>query len=655
MSSKQEEDKNPSDLPRRLFVKRAAFGVGAAAALPIVAVGCGSSDDAAAADTTSGLPSAQAWKFGVMADTQWIATNAGDDGMNPHSCAVEIARQIQLAFINEGVKFVVQVGDLCDKGNHNPSSSSTSFTLKFADGTSYQSGSLLAEDTRALFVQGLYNAGIGFFPLRGNHDESAANAVEFQRLYPQTQNGAHNATPSDVLSLVNPDSAKQPSPTLSGKSFTLGSNFDSPSTGLKGLSYSFDFSNARFVLLDQFEPTDSTNADGASYTPLYSDGSTHTDGSTHMNQVSAPWSATATADTTSTGYNRSMKTQQSWIDKKLAGKPSGGHAFVFSHKGLMTQNHRDVLFGPYPTEVFSPGQDAFIKSLSANKAPILFCGHDHMHDRSLVASTDGTASVMQVVGVSASNKFYIPTNDASGTSRLSNDQVYCGGTRQTELAQELNTIGYYIVTVDGSAVTVDFYSAPVYPTYSGGEYLISTVPTLNFTRRERFGYGLNGKSFAISQGASYSSVADTGPNGTRMTILAGSYGNQATDMNQRPFKTQVTTSWLTASNTVGDALLLQGLDYTLGSEQTDPYALSLSFDPTKVTSDQIKNGSVTLVTRDSSGKWVKAVNANSSGSGKFVSGAWNASYPLGTWGLDSGTNTVWAVINHCGHFAVATL
>ena len=115
---------------------------------PIIAVGCGSSDDAAAADTASGLPSAQAWKFGVMADTQWIATNAGDDGMNPHSCAVEIARQIQQAFINEGVKFVVQVGDLCDKGNHNPSSSSTSFTLKFADGTSYQSGSLLAEDTR---------------------------------------------------------------------------------------------------------------------------------------------------------------------------------------------------------------------------------------------------------------------------------------------------------------------------------------------------------------------------------------------------------------------------------------------------------------------------------------------------------------------------
>lgn len=205
-----------------------------------------------------------------------------------------------------------------------------------------------------------------------------------------------------------------------------------------------------------------------------------------------------------------------------------------------------------------------------------------------------------------------------------------------------------------TSVTVDFYSAPVYPSYASGEYLISAVPTLNFTHRERFGYGLNGKSFVIAQGASYAGITDTSPNGTKMTILAGSYGNQATDMNQRPFKAQVTTSWLTAAtNTVGDALLLQGLDYALGSEQTDPYALSLSFDPAKVTSDQIKNGSVVLVARDSSGKWVKAVSAGSSG--KFVSGAWNASYPLGTWGMDSSTNTVWAVINRCGHFAVATL
>ena len=279
-----------------------------------------------------------------------------------------------------------------------------------------------------------------------------------------------------------------------------------------------------------------------------------------------------------------------------------------------------------------------------------------MHDRSLVASTDGTASVMQVVGVSASNKFYIPTNDASGTSRLSNDQVYCGGTRQTELAQELNTIGYYIVTVDGSAVTVDFYSAPVYPTYSGGEYLISTVPTLNFTRRERFGYGLNGKSFAISQGASYSSVADTGPNGTRMTILAGSYGNQATDMNQRPVQNPGHDLVADGQQHGRRRSASAGPRLHAGQRADRPLCAvaELRSDQGHERSDQERFGHAgharQLGQMGQGGQREqqrqRQVRLRRPGT---------RPYPLGTWGLDSGTNTVWAVINHCGHFAVATL
>ena len=37
----------------------------------------------------------------------------------------------------------------------------------------------------------------------------------------------------------------------------------------------------------------------------------------------------------------------------------------------------------------------------------------------------------------------------------------------------------------------------------------------------------------------------------------------------------------------------------------------------------------------------------------FVLGAWNASYGLGTFGVDPATNTAWAVVNHAGRFAVA--
>jgi len=43
---------------------------------------------------------------------------------------------------------------------------------------------------------------------------------------------------------------------------------------------------------------------------------------------------------------------------------------------------------------------------------------------------------------------------------------------------------------------------------------------------------------------------------------------------------------------------------------------------------------------------MKAANA------KFVPGPWNASYKLGTYGIDAATNTAWAVVNYNGVFAV---
>ena len=84
------------------------------------------------------------WSFGVMSDTQWIGANA--DGKNPNSVPVGIIDQIDPQLIKAGVKFVIQVGDLTDNG----------------------SSAAMAE--RAKASQTLYDAGIGFYPLRGNHE-----------------------------------------------------------------------------------------------------------------------------------------------------------------------------------------------------------------------------------------------------------------------------------------------------------------------------------------------------------------------------------------------------------------------------------------------------------------------------------------------------
>lgn len=533
-----------------------------------------------------------AFKFGVMSDTQWIGT---DDGRSPNSVPVDIIKKLNSEFINKGASFVVQVGDLCDNG-------------------SVPAG----EDTRAAFAQDLYNTGVGFFPFRGNHDSSASAASEFQRIYPQTQNGGMNATPSNVFTVSNPDSSNQPFPTSGGISFSMGSNFSSPITvtgtannSLKGLTYSFDYNNARFVMLDG--------------------------------------QAAAGTD----GVMPGIDPQQTWISNTLAGKPASGHAFVFSHKGLITENHVDVLFGTDPSKD-PAGQNAFISSLQSNGVRYFIQGHDHMHNRSIIKSPDGASSVQDVLCASDSSKFYTP-------GIPSNDQKYNSPIRQTQIAQELHTVGYYIYTVDGPRVNVDYYSAQLSnlaPNSCSGancEYLIPTTPTLNFVKAEIFGYSLNGKEFLVAQGAPYNTVIDT-YNSTTAKILSGTNGSTAVDFDGRHFTKTVDTGWTDrGSDTISDVLSLWGMN-DLYAASTDKYTLSVSYDPTVVVNtDTINKGLiVALSTKDQNGNWVNAVTQNVGGKKTFVFGPYRSTYPLGYYGVDPATHTAWAVMNTTGsgQFAV---
>jgi hypothetical protein len=157
---------------------------------------------------------ADAWRFGVMSDTQW---KANLDGENPETVAVGIINQLNSEFISHDVSFVIQVGDLTDKATDSPNGNPSNRTL----------------DTRAEAAQALYDAGIGFFPVRGNHEGSATAAMDIPVLFPQT--------------------------TGTGPNVVGAMNFSSPFPTLNGLSYSFDYNNARFVLIDQFTRTDGSN------------------------------------------------------------------------------------------------------------------------------------------------------------------------------------------------------------------------------------------------------------------------------------------------------------------------------------------------------------------------------------------------------------
>lgn len=589
--------------------------------------------------------SARAWSFGVMADTQWTLNGDVDDGYDPNSSTVYIAEQIQQAFINAGVAFVIHVGDLHDNTT------------------------VLGEDTRALYAQSLYNAGIGFFPLRGNHDDSAQIASAFQSVFPQTQNGVQNQTLKNVnvpsLELSASDQTNLGLPSTRRPAFTVGHNFSSPtlfSGALKGLTYSFDLENARFVLLDQFTPV-------------------------------GGWPSSYDMSTT-------ISAQQSWITEQLQGRHVP-HAFVFAHKGLLTCNHADVLFSKSSgTPADNPTYiDAFMASLAGNNVKYYIHGHDHMHDRSIVTDTNGQNAVHQLLCASDSSKFYVPqgANNSfpqSGTANgshptYSNDQYYdvpaFGISRRTPISQELNLrlstssnpvsrdIGFYIFTVDGPNVTVDYYAVTVPVVAASGETDLPSDPggkqSNGFTKRETFGYSLNGKEFLISSGGSYSAVNDSSPMdygfvSTSARILAGSNSNTITDANGVSLKKAVHTGWAPQDGeTISDILTLWGIG-SLGvisgnhvvpnpdPDQTDTYVLQLQFDRYAELGN-IAHGEAGLAALDQGGRWVNAVklNSGSANNPRFIDGPWKSSYGLGTYGASG--KTAWAVINYQGQFAIA--
>jgi hypothetical protein len=536
--------------------------------------------------------SADAWKFAVMGDTQWTCPT-DPAGQNPNGIPVSIINQINRRLIEHGVKFVVQVGDLTEHGND-------------AD---------IA--TRATAAQDLYKAGIGFFPMRGNHETMAkpdgSNSFgipALQSAFPQTR----------------------------GISSTFGTtNFSSPSSvsaDLDGMSYSFDYGSAggsaRFVIIDDWA-TPSKRVDAIDYR-----------------------------------YGYSIADQQAWISSRLNKSTRGTtHAFVFSHENLIGENHQDSIFTGY-TDANPDMQNAFFASLMNNDVKYYVSGHDHIHQRSIVASPDGNSRVEEIITASNSSKFYTPKS-------LADAKWYGQKSRETSLSQEMYAIGYYIFTVDGPRVTVEYYSddhgnwasdkcypegtAPQLCTVAGNQI----TPTFNFVKKETWGYSRNGKETLVPQGGSYVLTDDTskavadGESGYQRTtakILSGSNSSVKKDYNDRHLTRAVDTGWAPKDNKLlaSDIFTLWGMADP-GAGKTDVYTLSITYDPRLP--KHLGTGSFGIGTKDANGTWVNAVNNNVGGTKKFVRGPWKSSYGLGTYGVDRRTKTAWAVVNYNAGFAVA--
>ncbi len=565
---------------------------------------------------------AEPWKFGVIADTQWTI---GDDGKNPNTCAADIIRQVNRQFIAAGVKLVIHVGDMVNVG------------------------SSVNDFTRALYAQELYNAGIGFYPLRGNHEAANKNKYvgsgeDFRHAYPQIVPGpgagVNNNTPGDITTALIPandmDPAKGNPPAAKTRpdTFIIGTDFSAPeavnrTTG--GVSYSFRYNNATFVLVDQFKSPD--------YFTSYVTG------------------------------------QQPWIDKTLSGRPAQTHAFVFSHKNLLGGNHKDNLFGG-PADKEDPGDgdgidpgaklpndqgsvttvaekqaamNGFLASLQGNNVRYAISGHDHNHYLSVVTSPDRRSTVHQLILQSDSTKFYTPRTPASR-----ND---------VPIEQDLERIGYYLFTVDGPRVTIDYYADDHGNWQSDGKFpdgdgplVEGTTPAFRFVKRSTMGYSLNGREHLAARGESYAMADDTtlaaslgkGFNHTQMAILSGTNGSTAQTNYGKPMQKAVNTGWSPAEATLAsDVLTLWGMA-DQGSDHADTFVLSLTY----AGKARTKDGSFGLARRDAKGAWINAVKGNSGGKTTFVKGPWKDGYKLGTYGIDPATNTAWAVIDRDGEFTV---
>jgi hypothetical protein len=424
--------------------------------------------------------------------------------------------------------------------------------------------------------------------------------------------------------------------------YELGSDFSSPtiSTDLAGMSYSFDYGrrgdDVRFVIIDTWATPSKVdnNADGYAY-----------------------------------GYT--VNDQQTWISSRLDKKTRGTeHAFILAHQPLIAENHQDTMFSGY-TNANPDWQNAFFASLQNNGVKYYMSGHDHIHQRSIITSPDGKSQVEEIISASNSSKFYTP-------KALNNANWFGQKSRELSISQERYTVGYSIYTVDGPCVTVDYYSDnrgnwssdDCYPDGTTPQSCSTPgshiTPTFNFVKKETWGYCNNGKEFLVPQTAAYTTVEDSFE-GTTAKILDGTNKSTAVDYTLRPLTKTVDTGWIDVARRydknsdyewnhdlvlASNIFLLRGMA-DLGTEQTDTYVLSLSYDYHRLLPIQLGKGLLGLVTKDKNDHWVNAVDKNYGGTNKFVFGPYKSGYELGTYGVDLKTGTVWAVVNYAGDFAAA--
>ncbi len=146
---------------------------------------------------------------------------------------------------------------------------------------------------------------------------------------------------------------------------------------------------------------------------------------------------------------------------------------------------------------------------------------------------------------------------------------------------------------------------------------------------------------------------ETGFKGTSMSILSGIDSSIANTNYGKKISNDVNTGWATADpGLASDILSLGGMSKTLGSDKTDEYVLSMSYVPDGCQPRPHPERRLRPARQGFQGQMGERRHEEFRRHQEVRARPWNPSYKLGTYGVDTATNTAWAVINYNGDFAV---
>ncbi|MGE9291357.1 MAG: metallophosphoesterase family protein [Puniceicoccales bacterium] len=516
-----------------------------------------------------GIEGDEAVAFAVIPDTQgsW-------DGV-----PLEEVNAIASRIIEHSPEFVIHVGDVTD-GN------SSNGDVKLAQ----------LEYLKELLVEPLADEGIGFYPVRGNHDSNA---------YLQTSRGvsAWAAAFPYLFEGENPlvDPADVP-----------GGSPESPNDSNFCYVYSPN-ENVFFVSVDQWNGGDDTN---------YSD----------------------------------------WVERKFAeirGQQPHAHIFGFSHSGLFSTS-----IHPAMSEFVEGGATPYLAAGEKFQIDGWFSGHNHIYDRSMAVnlSKGNLPYLFDFTCGSASEKFY-------GLTRVPSEDQHLN-----HLVDSTVTVGrpitYLFAEIVGPFVQIVAYMSP--DTNGHGAFDDWSV-------WDAYTYSRNGKQFTVAAGENYSDhgIEDQSPKaddfvGTTVALRDGVNSDRriyiAEGERFSPYRNITTGWWKTADwydpggvTLVSDIVSIHGMRNDAIRNRSDTYTLVLGLEESAMDGVAIEDLRIVAfldpdLSDEDEGEWVEAVRATLASDFPlapiFRSPRMND--PLGAWGIDRETNTVWARLDYQGDFAIAS-